>query len=184
MVFASDTIAVLEAAVFLANSRLGEDTLTSLADLEDFYDARSYSGARPNPGDLEGVRSIRGTLHQLLTAGRDDAAGLVNTILAEANATPQLARHSGIDWHIHAWLDDAPFHTRILAETAMGMIDVIRADEMSRLSRCAAADCEGIVLDLSRNRSRKYCSTACTNRAAVAAYRARQSDAGRPVTPH
>ena len=80
--------------------------------------------------------------------------------------------------------DDAPFHTRILVETAMGMIDVIRADEMRRLSRCAAADCEGIVLDLSRNRSRKYCSTACTNRAAVAAYRARQSDAGRPVTPH
>ena len=33
--------------------------------------------------------------------------------------------------------------------------------------------CEGLVLDLSRNRSRRYCSTACANRNAVAAYRAR-----------
>ena len=34
-------------------------------------------------------------------------------------------------------------------------------------------DCDGIVLDLSRNRSRRYCSTLCSNRNAVAAYRAR-----------
>jgi predicted RNA-binding Zn ribbon-like protein len=59
-------------------------------------------------------------------------------------------------------------------EAAMAMIDVIRADEMSRLGVCADDDCEGIVLDLSRNRSRRFCSTTCGNRAAVAAYRARR----------
>ena len=56
----------------------------------------------------------------------------------------------------------------------MAMIDVIRADEMSRLGVCADDDCEGVVLDLSRNRSRRFCSTTCGNRDAVAAYRARQ----------
>ena len=56
----------------------------------------------------------------------------------------------------------------------MAMIDVIRADEMSRLDVCADPDCDGLVLDLSRNRSRRFCSTTCANRAAVAAYRARQ----------
>ena len=65
--------------------------------------------------------------------------------------------------------------TRIIVETAMAMIDVIRADEMSRLGICADDDCEGLVLDLSRNRSRRFCSTACGNRNAVAAYRARQA---------
>ena len=55
----------------------------------------------------------------------------------------------------------------------MAMIDVVRADEMSRLAVCADDGCEGIVLDLSRNRSRRYCSVACTNRNAAAAYRAR-----------
>ena len=56
----------------------------------------------------------------------------------------------------------------------MAMVDVIRADEISRFGVCAADDCDGVVLDLSRNRSRKFCSTACTNRMAVAAYRARK----------
>jgi predicted RNA-binding Zn ribbon-like protein len=64
--------------------------------------------------------------------------------------------------------------TRIRVETAMAMIDVIRADETSRLDVCADPSCDGLVLDLSRNRSRRFCSTACTNRAAVAAYRARR----------
>ena len=58
----------------------------------------------------------------------------------------------------------------------MAMIDVVRTDELDRLSRCADDTCEGVVIDLSRNRSRRYCSTACGNRNAVAAYRARQSE--------
>ena len=49
---------------------------------------------------------------------------------------------------------------------------------MSRLGICADDDCGGIVLDLSRNRSRRFCSTACGNRNAVAAYRARQAKVG------
>jgi predicted RNA-binding Zn ribbon-like protein len=57
----------------------------------------------------------------------------------------------------------------------MAMIDVVRADELDRLAVCAADDCAGLVLDLSRNRSRRFCSTACGNRRAVAAYRARRS---------
>jgi predicted RNA-binding Zn ribbon-like protein len=61
----------------------------------------------------------------------------------------------------------------VSVETAMAMVDLIRAGELSRLSVCADARCEGLVLDLSRNRSRRYCSTTCANRNAVAAYRAR-----------
>ena len=95
-------------------------------------------------------------------------------MLSEARAVPQLGRHDDFDWHIHAIDAQAPLDTRILVETAMAMIDVIRADEMSRLGVCADDTCEGVVLDLSRNRSRRFCSTTCGNRNAVAAYRARQ----------
>ncbi len=41
----------------------------------------------------------------------------------------------------------------------MAMIDVIRADELSRLGICADDDCRGVVVDLSRNRSKRFCST-------------------------
>lgn len=177
MKFASDTIEALESGVFLANSELEPDTLTSEHDLEDFYDRFGYTGARPGPGELERVRAIRTQLRALFTVSRDDAVPLVNAILAEQSAVPRLVRHGDVDWHIHATGDERPLHERLLVETAMAMIDVIRADEMSRFARCAMDDCEGVVLDLSRNRSRKYCSPTCTNRAAVQAYRARQAEA-------
>jgi predicted RNA-binding Zn ribbon-like protein len=113
-------------------------------------------------------------LRDLLTAERDRAVELVNATLADAGALPQLVRHDGLDWHIHAVSGDAPLDRRVAVETAMAMVDVIRTGELSRLSVCADDSCEGLVLDLSRNRSRRFCSTTCANRNAVAAYRARR----------
>ncbi|NKF34779.1 CGNR zinc finger domain-containing protein, partial [Pseudomonas sp. BGM005] len=66
---------------------------------------------------------------------------------------------------------------RVLIETAMALIDVIRTDEGSRISTCADDTCDALALDLSRNRSKRYCSTTCTNRNAVAAYRSRRARA-------
>ncbi|MGG1910288.1 CGNR zinc finger domain-containing protein [Microbacterium sp. NRRL B-14842] len=65
----------------------------------------------------------------------------------------------------------------------MALIDVIRTDEGSRLTVCADETCQAIALDLSRNRSKRYCSTSCANRNAVAAYRAGAPPAD-PVARH
>jgi predicted RNA-binding Zn ribbon-like protein len=62
-----------------------------------------------------------------------------------------------------------PLVRRVAVAAAMAMIDLIRADQLSRLSGCADDQCDGLVLDLSRH----YCSTTCANRNAVAVYRAR-----------
>jgi predicted RNA-binding Zn ribbon-like protein len=165
----------LQSAVIMANSALEPDTLTAVADLDAIWDEFSYSGRHDRTrAELDAVRAIRGRLRELLTADRDAAVDLVNTWLADADAVPQLVRHDDLDWHIHAIDFEAPLADRIIVETAMAMIDVIRADEMSRLAICADDTCEGLVLDLSRNRSRRFCSTTCGNRNAVAAYRARQ----------
>ena len=175
MVFAPDTAEALEAAVILANSALEPDTLTTVEDLAAFYEGQGYSGShRGDRAELDAVRAVRPRLRVLLLADRDAAVEQVNEILADARAVPRLVRHDRLDWHIHAVDDDAPLAERVLVETAMAMVDVVRADEMGRLGVCAADDCDGLVLDLSRNRSRRYCSTTCGNREAVAAYRARQ----------
>ena len=176
MVFAHDTELALVAAVALVNSAEEPDMLETTEHLRAFYDEQGYTGRlKGDEAELEELRELRPGLRHLLTASRDDAVSTVNTMLREAGALPQLVRHGDMDWHLHAVEDDRPFATRIVVETAMAMIDVIRADEMSRLGVCADDDCGGLVLDLSRNRSRRFCSTACGNRAAVAAYRARQS---------
>lgn len=175
MVFAPDTAEALEAAVILANSALEPDTLSTVEELAAFYEGQGYSGShRGDRAELDAVRAVRPRLRVLLLADRDAAVEQVNEILADARAVPRLVRHDRLDWHIHAVDDDAPLAERVLVETAMAMVDVVRADEMGRLGVCAADDCDGLVLDLSRNRSRRYCSTTCGNREAVAAYRARQ----------
>ena len=175
MVFAHDTEMALVAAVVLVNSAEDPDTLESTEQLREFYDEQGYTGRlMGDRAELDELRELRPALRRLLTAGRDDAVEIVNAMLRDAGALPQLVRHGDMDWHLHAVGDDRPFATRIVVETAMAMIDDIRADEMSRLGVCADDTCRGLVLDLSRNRSRRFCSTACGNRAAVAAYRARQ----------
>jgi predicted RNA-binding Zn ribbon-like protein len=174
VVFAYDTEIALQAAVILANSAQPPDTLETIEELDEFYTGFGYTGRREHTkAELDAVRRIRPRLRELLSADRDDAVLMVNDLLATAKALPQLVRHGEYDWHLHAVDYDQPLVTRIVVETAMAMIDVVRADEMSRLGVCADDDCEGIVLDLSRNRSRRFCSTTCGNRNAVAAYRAR-----------
>lgn len=173
MVFTPDTTEALGAAVALVNS-----PDLSLDGLQAHFDEWGYTGRRPRTRqDLEAVRAILHRLRRLLSADRDTAVVLINEILAEQQALPQLVRHDHLDWHIHAISGDRPMHERILVETAMAMVDVVRADEMSRLQTCAARDCDGLVLDLSRNRCRRFCSTTCSNREAQAAYRSRKATA-------
>jgi predicted RNA-binding Zn ribbon-like protein len=175
VVFAHDTALSLQAAVALVNSAEPPDTLTSLAELDGFWDRFGYTGRHDrDAAELDAVRRLRPRLRRLLTAERDEAVELVNDLLATAGAVPRLVRHDGFDWHLHVVDPETPLDERIAAETAMAMIDVIRSDEMSRLGVCAQDDCESIVLDLSRNRSKIFCGGSCSNRAAVAAYRARQ----------
>jgi predicted RNA-binding Zn ribbon-like protein len=176
VLFTDDTDAALQAAVALVNSTDAPgDPLGTVEDLSAFLASWTYTGRHDaTPAELEALRRLRPALRSLLLAERDEAAGMVNTMLARAKALPQLQRHDDWDWHVHAVDPDHPLDERVVVETAMAMIDVIRADEMSRLARCAADDCDDVVLDLSRNRSRRYCSTTCGNREAVAAYRARQ----------
>ena len=175
MHFAYDTEQALLSAVVLVNSAEAPDSLTTIKELDDFYSEFGYTGRRDRTrAELDAVRATRPRLRELLTADREGAVEMVNDMLAEAQAVPRLVRHDKFDWHVHAIDDQRPLATRIIVETAMAMIDVIRADEMSRLDICADATCNGVVLDLSRNRSKRFCSITCGNRNAVAAYRQRQ----------
>lgn len=151
--------------------------MTTTEQLGEFFVEHGYTGRLVGDrAELDEVRSLRGMLRELLTSPRDETVEIINRVLRDGEARPQLVRHGEVDWHIHAADDDGPLATRIAVESAMAMIDVIRADELSRLGVCADPDCDDVVLDLSRNRSRRFCSVTCGNRAAVAAYRARRAD--------
>jgi predicted RNA-binding Zn ribbon-like protein len=169
--------ALAEAAALVNTVGLDGDTLVTLADFDDFLARSPYSGVvRRNHEELESVRVLRPRLRKFWTIkDRDEAAALVNQILEEAEARPYLARHDEWDWHMHVTRPDTPLADRIAAEAAMAFLDLIRADELGRLRICAAEDCEDVLVDLSKNSSKRYCDTGnCGNRTNVAAYRARK----------
>jgi len=173
--FASDTEMNLRAAVDLVNSLGISDKLQTLSGLDDFYHAHGYSGRRDRTHvELDDVRALRWRLRTIFGASRDEMAGLVNELLSAHSARPRLVRHDELDWHIDAVAEDAPLAARIGVETAVAVLDLIRLDEQSRLSGCADPSCAAVLFDLTRNRSRRYCGPACSNRAATAAYRGRR----------
>ena len=63
----------------------------------------------------------------------DEAVALVNTLLADANALPQLVKHDGWDYHIDATSPDVPLADRMAVDAAMAIADVIRVGEFGRL---------------------------------------------------
>ncbi|MFG6476819.1 CGNR zinc finger domain-containing protein [Microbacterium sp. P06] len=184
MVFIHDTQLALEAAVDLVNtspetSSEGVDGLVELADLHHFLDERPYTGRLQRDADeLASLRSIRPRLRAFWTVERDGSVPLVNAMLRDGHALPQLVAHDGFEqWHIHATDDEVPLATRILVETAMAFVDVIRADEYDRVQVCSADDCESVFIDYSRNKSKRYCDTGnCGNRMNVNAYRRRKAE--------
>lgn len=181
MLFAHDTEVALAAAAALVNT-LPEcsgdgDLLVDVDALDGFVAEWGWTGSRSR-GDreLREVRALRHELLELWTEPDDDrVVDRVNGLLREAGALPQLVRHDDWDWHLHATAPEAPLATRMAVEAAMAFVDLVRAGELSRRQACDAEDCDGVFVDLSRNRSRRYCSVTCGNRRAVAAYRARQA---------
>ena len=122
---------------------------------------------------------LRRELRRFWNVDRDGAAELVNALLRDGKALPQLVRHDTWDWHVHATTPQAPLVTRMQVEAAMAFVDVIRADEHRRLRLCEAVDCDAVVIDLSRNRSKRYCDVGnCGNRMNVTAFRARRAACG------
>src|SRR6202012_5111043 len=97
----------------------------------------------------------------------------VNTMLRDAGALPQLVRHGEWPYHLHATPPDAPLVDRMAVEAAMAFVDVVRQGELDRIRVCESANCDAVFVDLSKNSSRRFCSTTCQNRVNVAASRAR-----------
>lgn len=180
MYFTHDTELALQGAAALVNTgvrREGDaDELATVADLEEFVRRWRWTGRRTRDrAELEEVRALRPRLATFWETGEEGVAELVNTLLAEAQALPRLVNHDDLGWHLHATPDDAPLASRMAVEAAMAFGDVLRANELRRLRVCEADDCRDVHVDLSRNRSRRYCSTTCGNRMAAAAYRERQA---------
>lgn len=183
MIFSHDTEVTLRSAVDLVNSnRVDGDQLATREALNSFLDAYGTTGRRDNDdAELSAVHQLRERLGRVWAVADDEAraVGQVNALLSDTRAAPWLTRHPEMpEWHLHLASIHDPVAQRLGAEIAMALADLIRAGELRRLKTCSAPDCDAVLFDMSRNRSRIFCDTGnCGNRQHVAAYRERRATA-------
>jgi hypothetical protein len=182
--FGADLLEALEACAELINTGRSADgeVLRDVADVQAFGDRYAFHGDPAGPRDVSRLRGHRTRLDEIAAsceAGDDDTAiGMLNALLAQTGATPQIVAHDGRGPHIHVSRPTAPLADRIAAHLAMGLAELVVSGESLRVRSCASPTCRDVFVDLSRNRSRRYCdSRTCGNRLHVAAYRARRSQA-------
>jgi len=179
VVFAHDTEVALAGAAALVNTTDGGEGLPDLPALDAFFTTWGWTGRRARTRlELREVQELRPRLRRVWESGaggEDEVVEIVNGLLREFRALPQLVRHDGWPYHLHATPPDAPLAARMAVEAAMAFVDVVRDGELSRLRVCDMPDCDNVLVDLSKNRSKRFCDAGCSNRAAVHAYRARKA---------
>ncbi|HZM68049.1 MAG TPA: CGNR zinc finger domain-containing protein [Nakamurella sp.] len=178
MLFAHDTEVALAAAAALVNTGGQDEDLPDVAALDEFVRTWGWTGERRrDQAELRAVRDLRPRLRRIWEVDQDEVVKILNALLRDARALPQLVKHDEWNYHLHATPPAAPLATRMAVEAAMALVDVVRGDELSRLQICEYPGCHNVVIDLSKNRSKRFCEDGCGNRAAVAAYRARKMQA-------
>ena len=175
-----DTEHALAVVVDLVNTAAetgGEEALPDLGALSGFVAHHHVSEvASLDQEDLDAVRRVRDRFVAIWRAASDrQAIDLVNALVSDARTTPRLTDHDGWPLHIHYFAPGARLAEHLAADGGMALAFVLAAGEWDRLRTCTAPDCARVLVDLSRNRSRRYCdSRTCGNRLHVAAYRARR----------
>ncbi|GAA3524296.1 CGNR zinc finger domain-containing protein [Amycolatopsis ultiminotia] len=186
MNFDSHTSEVVAAAVLAVNALTpGYARGRAYSATDPAEQLRELAARTPRPrqastADIEQLRTYAVRLREVFTAvddGRiDDACERLNALLRDTLAAPVLARHDGEPWHLHFHAVDAEWARSWAAPMATGLAFVLGTPDHDRLGVCTAPACDRVFVDVSRNGTRRFCSTACQNRVKAAAFRARQRD--------
>lgn len=180
MLFSHDIEHSLACVVDLVNTgptRTGEEQLGDLDDLRSFVERHQVSevGALTRT-DLVAVQGLRHRIRHVFGAQSDaQAAEMLNALVSEAPVTPRLTNHDGYAWHMHYFAPGATLAEHLAVDGGMALAHIVSVGERERLRVCEAPDCDQVLVDLSRNRSKRYCDArTCGNRMHVAAYRERR----------
>ncbi len=178
--FSHDTELSLQVVVEFVNTAPecgGGEGLPHASAVQAFVEQHHVSGVDPREYDrLEPLYAVRRRLHALF--GASDPAQLaagVNALVAKSPMRPRLSDHDGHGWHLHYFSPGASLAEHLAVDGGIAIAHVVAAGETDRLRRCDAPDCGAVLVDLSRNRSKRYCDArTCGNRVNVAAYRERK----------
>ncbi|MBO3744697.1 CGNR zinc finger domain-containing protein [Streptosporangiaceae bacterium NEAU-GS5] len=128
-------------------------------------------------GEADDLAEVAAELRVVFEAvARDDldtAAHRLNELFVRFHAHPWLDRHDDEPWHLHFHGANGSYGHEWGAGCATGLAVVLGSEHHDRLGVCTAPRCDRVYIDVSRNGTRRFCSTACQNRVKTAAFRAR-----------
>ncbi len=171
----ADIRLTLEAVVDLTNALDEADVdVRAMLHRHDFSRAADASAASVRRVEQR-LRALLADLRSLPAAEVADAVGWVNRELASVSIAPSLTAHDGASLHLHWTPTGATFDDQVVADVLMALAQELADGGTRRFGRCAAADCERLFYDATRNRSRRFCSDPrCASRTHTADHRARQ----------
>jgi predicted RNA-binding Zn ribbon-like protein len=176
-----DLTSYAELAVRLVNTASlgheGGDRLATVDGLKALVADRQHLNTGVNRTDLEALRDLRTEFREFFEActhgDGGDAAARLNALLIQHPVHPQLSAHDGQAWHVH-YTESGSVSDKYAAGSVMGLAVRLADIGIERFGVCQATPCQGVFIDTTTSRTRRYCSDRCTNRANVTAYRARQ----------
>jgi predicted RNA-binding Zn ribbon-like protein len=188
-----DFTSYAELAVRLVNTDCPDHGHRDGLDSVDGY--RAFTAARPElnscvtPGDLDALRQLKAELRLVFAAAGggtgDQGVARLNALLIRYPFHPEIARHDGQSWHMHL-AESGSAADRYAARAVVGLVAIVTQMGPERLGSCADEGCQGVFIDASTNRSRRFCSDRCAAkvRANVTAFpgRRRSHDARRATT--
>ncbi len=180
MIFTHDTEHSLACIVELVNSAPelgGDELLPDVGALTELVRRQRVSEVGPvSADDFAAVRALRERFYGIFVAAtEEEMAARINAMIGEAPVRPRLTDHDDYDWHMHYFTPGATLAEHLAVDGAIALAQVMASGERDRLRVCAAPDCTQVLVDLSRNRSKRYCDArTCGNRLHVAAYRERR----------
>jgi len=151
------------------------DRLARLTWLREVLAAvgRDDIGGALTARDLAGLRELRESLRAVFQAGSPaEAASLLNPLLVRAPAVPQLvATGAGLRLQV---APGARGLAALSARLPAALAEHIAGRGLDRLGTCAALPCQCAFIDRTRAQTRRFCCTACNDRAAAQLYRRRK----------
>ena len=143
-------------------------------------EARRFAeAAKHRPAQAQAIfeqsMALRETIYQIFSAVAQgvtpEAADLttLNAVLSETLAHLRLVpAEEGFTW---AWSDDETALERLFWPVVKSAADLLTSEHLDRVGQCAGESCGWLFLDLSRNRSRRWCDMQdCGNRAKAHRY--------------
>lgn len=154
--------------------------LRTPADLQEFLEKRHVKLSEPlTEAEFIKIRQLRDRLRDIFLRLEDsepvEIQGVINRLLGAAPVNLQASLSEDEPIEIKYEIPtNVVLVERLAVQVGLGLILALQQYGGERLKVCAAAPCQEVFIDVSKNKSRRFCGERCANRYNVAHFRERQ----------